>query len=109
MGVLASAAMQAVGLPIHALASILGPYRGQWQMASQQRGSIWSIIGWAAAALPVGLLGVAAHLIWPPALWAVLAICLAVGLALDRATLLPLARLLARREFDILEAVTREE
>jgi len=108
-GLCAGVCMQLVGTPALLLASIVGPYRAEWRIASQASGNLWGLVAWLASIIPIATLVIPAWLLARPALWVVMPTALVLGAAATALSLKPLARLFLRREHDVLEAVTREE
>lgn len=101
--------LQVSGLPVYNAASILGPYRMEMKFSSQNRGgNMWGMLAWVVATPPVMALVWIPYLIWEPALFLALPLCLVYCLGLYALTLGPLARWLQRREHRILEAITSD-
>lgn len=109
LGLYAAVCMQLLGTPMYMLSSVIGPYRAQWRVASQQSGNLWGMLAWIVATAPIAALVAVPWFVWRPGLWLALPAALALGLAATALSLDPLARLMLRREHDVLEAVTREE
>ena len=108
LGLYLALCMQIGGAPAYNLAAIVGPYRTQLKYTrGRQRGNFWGMLAWLVSAPPVLALIVLPYIFWRPGLILTLPLGLAYSVGLYAFTLRPLARLLQRREFEILEAVTR--
>lgn len=94
--------------PAYNLAAIVGPYRTQLEFQGRQRGTAWALLGFAAQG-PVMVLILLPYALWKPALIVTLPLAGLYSAAIYIVTLQPLARLLQRREYDILRAVARED
>jgi hypothetical protein len=110
LGVAAGLMVQAGGSPAYLLASIMGPYRAQWKMGGQnQSGGLWSLLAWLLT-LPLAVVFVVLpYALYRPALWATLPLGLALSGAAFWFALRPLARLMLRREQQILTTVFKED
>jgi hypothetical protein len=110
IGLAAGIIVQVGGTPGYLLASIMGPFRAQWKMGgTNQSGGLWSLLVWLIT-LPLAVVFVVLpYALYRPALW----VALPAGLALSGAafwfSLRPLARLMLRREPEILAAVLKED
>ena len=103
-------AFRSAARPAYNLAAIVGPYRAQLKFsAGRQRGNLWGLLAWLVSAPPVLALIVLPYVFWKPGLALTLPLGAVYSLGLYALTLKPLARLLQRREYTILEAVTAEE
>jgi hypothetical protein len=110
LGLYLGLCVQIGGSPAYNLASILGPYRAQLHISGERsRGNFWGILAWFVAALPVLALTVIPYIFWRPGLALTMPMGVLYSVALYLATLKPLARLLQRREYEILEAVAAQE
>jgi hypothetical protein len=102
--------LQIGGTPAYNLAAIIGPYRAQLKFSGgRQRGNLWGLLAWLVSAPPVLILTVLPYVLWRPALVLTLPLGLVYSVGLYALTLKPLAQLLARRESQILRAVTSED
>jgi hypothetical protein len=110
IGLYLGACIQIGGSPAYNLAAIMGPYRAQLQISGERRrGNLWGMLAWTVAALPVLALTIVPYFFWRPGLALTMPLGAAYSVALYAATLKPLARLLERREYEILRAVIVEE
>ena len=110
LGLYLGLCLQVGGAPAYNLAAIVGPYRTQLKFSGgRQRGNLWGLLAWLVSAPPVLALIVLPYVFWRPGLVLTLPLGAAYGLGLYALTLKPLARLLQRREYAILEAVTAQE
>jgi hypothetical protein len=110
IGLYLGVCIQIGGSPAYNLAAILGPYRAQLQISGERsRGNMWGMLAWLISALPVLALTVLPYLFWRPGLAITMPLGALYSIGLYVATLKPLARLLERREYEILKAVTIEE
>ena len=110
LGLYLGLCLQIGGAPAYNLAAIIGPYRVQLKFSGgRQRGNLWGILAWLISALPVLALIVLPYIFWKPGLVLTLPLGAVYCLGLYVSTLQPLARLLRRREYAILEAVTATE
>ena len=102
--------LQIGGTPAYNLAAIIGPYRTQLKFSrSRRQGNFWGMLAWAVSAPPVLAFIVLPYVFWRPGLFLTLPLGAAYSIGLYALTLKPLARLLQRREYEILRAVTAEE
>jgi hypothetical protein len=102
--------LQIGSTPAYNLAAIIGPYRAQLKFTGgRQRGNMWGMLAWLVSAPPVLLLIALPYVLWPPALLITLPIGLVYSVGLYVLTLRPLARMLQRREYTVLAAVTARE
>jgi len=109
LGLYLGLCVQIGGSPAYNLASILGPYRAQLQISGERsRGNLWGILAWLIAALPVLALTVLPYIFWRPRLALTMPLGALYSVVLYVATLKPLAQLLQRREYEILQAVAEE-
>ena len=101
--------MQVSGSPLYTLAALIGPYRMQLKYTSgaRQRGNMWGMLMWFVRLSMVVLL-VLPYIFVKPVLFATVPLAILYSLGLYVLTLKPLALLLQRREYAILEAVTTE-
>jgi hypothetical protein len=110
LGLYLALCMQIGGMPAYNLAAIIGPYRTQLKFTrGRQRSNMWGMLAWAISAPPVLALIVLPYIFWRPGLALTLPLGLIYSVGLYALTLKPLARLLQRREYDVLEAVTTQE
>lgn len=110
LGLYLGICVQIGGSPAYNLASILGPYRAQLQISgSRSRGNMWGMLAWLISALPVLALTVLPYLFWRPGLALTLPLGALYSIGLYVATLKPLARLLERREYEVIVAVAVQE
>jgi len=110
LGLYLGICIQLGGMPAYNLAAIIGPYRTQLKFSrSRQRGNLWAILAWVMAAAPILGLIVLPYIYWRPGLFLTLPLGAAYSLGLYMGTLKPLARLLQRREHEILMAVAVED
>jgi len=110
LGLYLGLCMQIGGTPAYNLAAIIGPYRAQLRFGGdRQRANFWGILAWFLSALPVLALIVLPYLFWRPGLALTLPLGAIYCLGLYVFALKPLARLLQRREYAILEAVTTRD
>jgi hypothetical protein len=110
IGLYLGACIQIGGSPAYNLAAILGPYRAQLHISGERsRGNLWGILAWLVGALPVLALVVVPYFYWRPGLAITMPLGALYSIALYVATLKPLARLLQRREYQVLRAVAAEE
>jgi hypothetical protein len=102
--------LQVGGAPAYTLAAIIGPYRTQLKFSGgRQRGNLWGMLAWLTSATPVLALIALPYVLWKPGLVLTLPLGAVYCLGLYILTLKPLAKLLQRREYTILQAVTAEE
>jgi hypothetical protein len=110
LGLYLALCMQIGGMPAYNLAAIIGPYRAQLKYTrGRQRSNMWGMLAWAISAPPVLVLIVLPYIFWRPGLALTLPLGMIYSVGLYALTLKPLARLLQRREHDVLEAVTTQE
>jgi hypothetical protein len=110
LGLYLGLCLQVGGAPAYNLAAIVGPYRAQLKFSrGRRRGNLWGLLAWLVSAPPVLALIVLPYVFWKPGLALTLPLGAVYSLGLYALTLKPLARLLQRREYAILEAVTAEE
>jgi hypothetical protein len=110
LGLYLGLCMQVGGLPAYNLAAIVGPYRAQLEISgNRSRGNLWGVLAWFVAALPVLALTVLPYVYWRPGLALTLPLGALYSVGLYVATLRPLARLLQRREYEILRAIALRE
>ena len=110
LGLYLALCMQIGGAPAYNLAAIIGPYRTQLKFTrGRQHGNLWGMLSWFISAPPVLALIVLPYIFWRPGLALTLPLGAVYSVGLYALTLKPLARLLQRREYDILEAVTARE
>lgn len=110
LGLYLGLCLQIGGAPAYNLAAIVGPYRTQLKFSgSRQRGNLWGILAWLISAPPALALIVLPYVLWKPGLVLTLPLGAVYCLGLYTLTLTPLAKLLQRREYTILQAVTAEE
>jgi hypothetical protein len=110
LGLYLGLCMQIGGLPAYNLAAIVGPYRAQLEMSgNRSRGNLWGVLAWSVAALPVLALTVLPYAYWRPGLVLTLPVGALYCVILYVATLKPLARLLQKREYEILRAIALRE
>ena len=110
LGLYLGLCLQVGGAPAYNLAAIIGPYRTQLKFSGgRQRGNLWGLLAWLMSSPPVLALIVLPYIFWKPGLVLTLPLGAAYSLGLYALTLKPLARLLRRREYAILEAVTAQE
>jgi hypothetical protein len=110
LGLYLGLCLQVGGAPAYNLAAIIGPYRTQLKFGGgRQRGNVWGMLAWLVSAPPVLALVVLPYIFWKPGLVLTLPLGAIYSLGLYALTLKPLARLLQRREYAILEAVTAQE
>jgi hypothetical protein len=110
LGLYLALCMQIGGMPAYNLAAIIGPYRAQLKFTrGRQRSNMWGMLAWAISAPPVLVLIVLPYIFWRPGLALTLPLGMIYSVGLYALTLKPLARLLQRREHDVLEAVTTQE
>ena len=110
IGLATAIMIQVAGSPGYLLASIMGPFRAQWKMGgTNQSGGLWSLLVWLIM-LPLAVVFVALpYALYRPALWATLPLGLALSGAAFWFALRPLARLMLRREQQILTTVFKED
>lgn len=101
--------MQIGGMPAYNMAAIIGPYRAHLKFQGRQRGNAWGMLAWVVAALPALLLIGLPYVLWKPALVLTLPLAVIYAVGFYAVTLKPLAQMLRRREYDILEAVTVQD
>jgi hypothetical protein len=110
LGLYLGLCLQLGSTPAYNLAAIIGPYRTQLKFrGGRQRANMWGMLAWLVSAPPVLALIVLPYVFWKPGLLLTLPLGLLYSLGLYGFTLKPLARLLGRREHDILAAVTAQE
>lgn len=110
LGLYMGLCQQIGGAPPYNLAAIIGPYRTQLKFSrGRQRGNLWGLLAWAISAPPILALIVLPYIFWKPGLVLTLPLGVVYSVGLYVVTLKPLARLLQRREYAILEAVTAED
>jgi hypothetical protein len=110
LGLYLGLCLQLGSTPAYNLAAIIGPYRAQLKFrGGRQRGNMWGMLAWLVSAPPVLALIVLPYVFWKPGLLLTLPLGLLYSLGLYGFTLKPLARLLGRREHDVLAAVTAHE
>jgi hypothetical protein len=110
LGLYLGLCLQVGSAPAYNLAAIIGPYRAQLKFSGgRQRGNLWGLLAWLVSAPPVLALIALPYIFWKPGLALTLPLGAIYSLGLYALTLKPLARLLQRREYAILEAVTAEE
>ncbi len=110
LGFFTALCMQVGGAPAYRLASIIGPYRANLKFSTGTRrsGNLWGIVAWLIATPPVIALIAVPYVFWRPGLWITLPLVALYSVGLYLLTLKPLARMLERREYRILEAVTSD-
>lgn len=110
LGLFLGLCLQVGSTPAYNLAAIIGPYRAQLRFSSgaRQRGNLWGMLAWITSAPPVLALVIVPYLFWRPGLAITLPLAAVYAAGLYLVTLKPLARLLRRREHDVLEAVTSQ-
>lgn len=96
-------------LPAFALTSIIGAYRAKMEFLNQSQGNFWVVLAWVVASPPVVILFVVPFLFWNPGIWPGMILSVIYSTALYLVTLKPLARLLDRRTYQVLETVTGDE
>jgi hypothetical protein len=102
--------LQIGGSPAYTLAAIIGPYRTQLKFSrSRRQGNLWGMLAWFVSAPPVLAVIVLPCIFWRPGLILTLPLGALYSVGVYVLTLKPLARLLQRREYDILLAVTTQE
>lgn len=107
LGLYLGLCLQVSSTPAYNLAAIIGPYRTQLEFGrGRQRGNMWGFLAWGVSAPPILALIVLPYLFWKPGLLLTLPLGIIYSLGLYVFTLTPLAQLLQRREYAILEAVT---
>jgi hypothetical protein len=107
LGVFLGVCLQVGALPACGLAAILVPYRTQLKFTTgRRRGNIWGFLTWLISAPPVLAMIVLPFVFWRSGLILTLPLCGVYCGVLYVLTLRPLARLLQRRESDILAAVS---
>ena len=94
--------------PGYNLAAILGPFRAQLNWQGRQRGSAWGLVG-LLPSLPILALFLLPYVYWKPGLILTLPLAAVYSVGVYALSLKPLARLLQWREFEILQAVTKEQ
>jgi hypothetical protein len=110
LGLYLGLCLQVGSAPAYNLAAIIGPYRTQLKFSGgHRRGNLWGLLAWVVSAPPVLALIVLPYVFWKPGLVLTLPLGVIYSLGLYVFTLKPLARLLQRREYSILEAVIAEE
>jgi hypothetical protein len=110
LGLYLGLCIQIGGSPAYNLAAIVGPYRTQLRFSGgRQRGNLWGMLAWFVSVLPVLALTALPYLFWRPGLVLALPLSGLYSIGLYVLTLKPLAQLLQRREYVILEAVTVQE
>ncbi len=109
LGIYLGVCMQIGGMPAYTLAALLGPYRAQLRMGSNRNGNLWGMLAWAISTPPVLALIVLPYVYWRPGLILTLPLGLIYSVTLYVLTLKPLAALMKRREYAILEVVTAQE
>jgi hypothetical protein len=110
LGLYLGLCLQIGSTPAYNLAAIIGPYRAQLKFrGGRQRANMWGMLAWLVSAPPVLALVVLPYVFWKPGLLLTLPLGLLYSLGLYGFTVKPLARLLGRREHDILAAVTAQE
>jgi hypothetical protein len=110
LGMYLGLCLQVGGAPAYTLAAIIGPYRTQLKFSGgRQRGNLWGMLAWLTSATPVLALIALPYALWKPGLVLTLPLGAVYCLGLYILTLKPLAKLLQRREYTILQAVTAEE
>ena len=110
LGLYLGLCLQLGSTPAYNLAAIIGPYRAQLKFrGGRQRGNMWGMLAWLISAPPVLAMIVLPYVFWKPGLLLTLPLGVLYSLGLYGFTLKPLARLLERREYDILVAVTAQE
>jgi hypothetical protein len=110
LGLYLGLCLQVGGAPAYNLAAIIGPYRTQLKFSGgRQRGNLWGMLAWLISATPVLALIALPYIFWKPGLVLTLPLGAVYCLGLYALTLKPLAKLLQRREYTILQAVTAEE
>jgi hypothetical protein len=110
LGLYLGLCVQVGSAPAYNLAAIIGPYRAQLKFGGgRQRGNLWGMLAWLVSAPPVLALTVLPYIFWRPGLVLALALGIAYSLGLYVLTLKPLARLMQRRRYAILESVITQE
>lgn len=96
--------------PAYNFSAIIGPYRAQFQLGTNQRqGNLWGMLAWLISAAPVLLLIVLPYFLWKPGLVLTLPLGLVGCAGFYALTLKPLARLLHYRENTVLDVVASDE
>jgi hypothetical protein len=70
---------------------------------------MWGMLAWIISAPPVLALFILPYIFWRPGLLATIPVAFVYCIGLYALTLLPLSKLLERREHAILDAVTTQE
>ena len=97
-------------VPAYGLASVIGAYRARHEwINSRNQGSLWMFVAWVVASPPVVLLCLLPYLLWRPGLAITMPLAALYSAGIYLLTLKPLARLVDRRTFQILAAVSHEE
>jgi len=111
LGFFLGVCLQVGGTPAYNLASVVGPYRAQLAFTSgtRQRGNVWGMLAWLVSALPVLALILLPYTFWKPGLMITIPLAAAYCASLYLLTLKPLAKLLRRQEYVILEAVSAKD
>ncbi len=105
-GLAAGLALHVSTLPAYMLVGILTPYRARMTFSSSSsQGNMWMVLAWLITSIPALLLAMVPALLYPTLMIPALVVAVLYAVALYAITLRPLANLLDRHAYRIVEVV----